>query len=71
MSLVFNEKGMRDVRCPCVAQSFINHNARLYKLFIIRDKYYVVERPSLKNFGASGELFRLMYFTDLQDLIIS
>lgn len=55
MSLVFNENGMKDIRCQCVAQSFINHNARLYKLFIIKDKYYIVERPSLKNFAASGK----------------
>lgn len=54
MSLVFNVSGLKDVRIPCIAQSFINHNARLYKLYVIREKYYVVERPSLKNFQPSG-----------------
>ena len=43
------------IRCPCVVQSFINHNARLYKLFVIGNKYYVVERPSLKNFQAGNK----------------
>lgn len=55
MSLVFCEKGLKDIQPPCVAQSFINHNARLFKMFVIRDKYYVVERPSLKNFLSGGK----------------
>lgn len=41
-----------DVRTPCVAQSFIKHNAVLYKIFIIGDRHCCVERPSLKNFEA-------------------
>jgi len=54
MSLVFCPSGLVDVRPPSVAQSFLNHNARLFKLFVIKDKYFVVERPSLKNFQAGG-----------------
>ena len=59
MSLIFNEAGLKDINPPCVAQTFINHNARLFKLFVIKDKYYVIERPSLKNFSAGGKLSSL------------
>lgn len=50
MSVIFNETGLKDCRPPCVAQSFVNHNAVLYKIFIVGDYHCVVERPSLKNF---------------------
>ncbi|XP_027198943.2 inositol-tetrakisphosphate 1-kinase-like [Dermatophagoides pteronyssinus] len=50
MSIIFDENGLHSISPPCVAQTFINHNARLYKLFIIKDKYFVIERPSIKNF---------------------
>ncbi|XP_074605593.1 inositol-tetrakisphosphate 1-kinase-like isoform X2 [Brevipalpus obovatus] len=55
MCLVFSEKGLLDIKPPCVAQTFINHNAKLFKIFVINDKYFVVDRPSLKNFKA-GEI---------------
>lgn len=53
MSIIFNEKGIKDCRPPCVAQSFVNHNAVLYKIFVLGEDHYVVERPSLKNFYRS------------------
>lgn len=52
MSLIFNEKSLGDIKTPCVAQSFIQHNAVLFKIFIAGDKHFYVERPSLKNFQA-------------------
>lgn len=54
MQLIFCAKGLEDVRPPCVAQNFINHDARLFKIFVVKDKYTVIERPSLKNFGPGG-----------------
>ncbi|XP_014242752.1 inositol-tetrakisphosphate 1-kinase-like [Cimex lectularius] len=50
MAIVFNENGVKDCQPPCVAHSFVNHNAILFKLFIVGDEYHIVERPSLKNF---------------------
>lgn len=50
MAVIFNEKGVQDCHPPCVAQSFINHNAVLYKIYVVGDEYIVTERPSLKNF---------------------
>lgn len=54
MSVIFNERGVADCKPPCVAQSFINHNAILYKLYVVGDHYQMVERPSLKNFYPSN-----------------
>ncbi|KAL1506714.1 hypothetical protein ABEB36_006026 [Hypothenemus hampei] len=53
MSIIFDEKYLIDCKTPCVAQSFINHNAILYKIFIVGERHFYVERPSLKNFQAS------------------
>lgn len=53
MAVIFSEKGVQDCQPPCVAQSFINHNATLYKIYVVGDEYIVTERPSLKNFYAS------------------
>ena len=60
MALVFNESGLSSIETPCVAQTFINHDAVLYKIFVIGKHYTVVERPSLKNFEAEeGEFINL------------
>ncbi|KAK7904888.1 hypothetical protein WMY93_017495 [Mugilogobius chulae] len=50
MAIIFSEEDLKDVKPPCVIQSFINHNAVLYKVFVVGDSHTVVERPSLKNF---------------------
>uniref|UniRef100_A0A3Q1G5M2 inositol-1,3,4-trisphosphate 5/6-kinase n=1 Tax=Acanthochromis polyacanthus TaxID=80966 RepID=A0A3Q1G5M2_9TELE len=50
MSLIFSAGSLADVRPPCVLQSFVNHGAVLHKVFVVGDRHYCVERPSLKNF---------------------
>lgn len=57
MAIIFSAEDLKDVKPPCVIQSFINHNAVLYKVFVVGESYTVVERPSLKNFpsGPAGE----------------
>ncbi|PVD26152.1 hypothetical protein C0Q70_13821 [Pomacea canaliculata] len=49
MAIIFSEESLRDVKPPCVAQSFLNHNALLYKIFVVGNRQFVVQRPSLKN----------------------
>lgn len=51
MCIIFNEDGLKDVDPPCVVQTFVDHGALLYKIYVIADKYHIVERPSLKNFA--------------------
>ncbi|KAL2725330.1 inositol-tetrakisphosphate 1-kinase-like [Vespula squamosa] len=50
MMVIFNSKDLKDCQPPCVAQDFVNHNAILYKLFVVGKNFHVVERPSLRNF---------------------
>ncbi|KAM4627387.1 inositol-tetrakisphosphate 1-kinase-like [Polymixia lowei] len=50
MSLIFSVGSLADVHPPCVLQSFVNHGAVLHKVFVVGDKHFCVERPSLKNF---------------------
>lgn len=50
MAIIFNETGVADCKPPAVAQTFINHNAVLHKIFCVGDQYVLLERPSLKNF---------------------
>lgn len=52
MSIIFSEEGLKDADVPCLAQMFINHNAKLYKIFVVGQQYYIVERPSIKNLNA-------------------
>ncbi|WAR19903.1 ITPK1-like protein, partial [Mya arenaria] len=58
MSVIFNEDGLQNINPPCVAQTFVNHNATLYKIFKLGSKQYIGQRPSLKNLYA-GDVSRL------------
>lgn len=61
MAIIFNEEGLKDVRPPCVAQSFISHNAVLYKVFVVGDEQFICERPSLKNLTAGGKFLFFLF----------
>lgn len=50
MSLIFSAGSLVDIHPPCVLQSFVNHGAVLHKVFVVGDRHFCVERPSLKNF---------------------
>nr|XP_020446523.1 inositol-tetrakisphosphate 1-kinase [Monopterus albus] len=62
MAIIFSEEDLKSVKPPCVIQSFINHNAVLYKVFVVGDSYTVVERPSLKNFPAGPADRKAIFF---------
>uniref|UniRef100_A0A671NI37 Inositol-tetrakisphosphate 1-kinase n=1 Tax=Sinocyclocheilus anshuiensis TaxID=1608454 RepID=A0A671NI37_9TELE len=57
MAIIFSEEDLKDIKPPCVIQSFINHNAVLYKVFVVGEAYNVVQRPSIRNFpsGPTGQ----------------
>ncbi|XP_060929399.1 inositol-tetrakisphosphate 1-kinase-like [Limanda limanda] len=61
MSLIFSAGSLADIHPPCVLQSFVNHGAVLHKVFVVGDKHFCVERPSLKNF-TSGPCDRKTIF---------
>nr|XP_057935211.1 inositol-tetrakisphosphate 1-kinase-like [Doryrhamphus excisus] len=50
MSLIFSAASLVEIHPPCVLQSFVSHGAVLHKVFVVGDKHFCVERPSLKNF---------------------
>ncbi|XP_061923968.1 inositol-tetrakisphosphate 1-kinase-like isoform X3 [Entelurus aequoreus] len=50
MSLIFSAASLGEIHPPCVLQSFVSHGAVLHKVFVVGDKHFCVERPSLKNF---------------------
>ncbi|XP_072313313.1 inositol-tetrakisphosphate 1-kinase [Eucyclogobius newberryi] len=62
MAIIFSEEDLKDVKPPCVIQSFINHNAVLYKVFVVGDSHTVVERPSLKNFPSGPADRKSIFF---------
>ncbi|KAM4687141.1 LOW QUALITY PROTEIN: inositol-tetrakisphosphate 1-kinase-like [Rhinophrynus dorsalis] len=66
MSLIFNEEGLRDVTPPCVLQSFINHRATLYKVFVVGSQHFVVRRPSLRDFPMGETDQRTIFFNSHQ-----
>jgi len=50
MGLVWTPKGIEEFVRPILVQQFINHNATIFKVFVIGDFFYIVKRPSIKNF---------------------
>ncbi|XP_031340666.1 inositol-tetrakisphosphate 1-kinase-like isoform X2 [Photinus pyralis] len=65
MVIVFNKDSLDACKSPCVVQTFINHNATLYKIFIVGEQYYYIERPSLKNFYPCNEKPIFFYSSDV------
>ena len=55
MSIVFSEDGLKDAAVPCIAQTFVNHNAQLFKIYVLGDDQFVVCRPSIKNIYAGSK----------------
>ncbi|XP_066468282.1 inositol-tetrakisphosphate 1-kinase [Tiliqua scincoides] len=62
MAIIFNQEGLKAIQPPCVIQSFISHNAVLYKVFVVGESYTVVKRPSLKNFSAGASDRESIFF---------
>lgn len=66
MSLIFSADRLADVHPPCVLQSFVSHGAVLHKVFVVGDKYFCVERPSLKNFPSGPCDRKTIFFNSHQ-----
>ncbi|KAJ8009249.1 hypothetical protein DPEC_G00086930 [Dallia pectoralis] len=62
MAIIFSEKDLKDIKPPCVIQNFINHNAVLYKVYVVGDTYTVVERPSIRNFPTGSVGRKSIFF---------
>ncbi|XP_034459803.1 inositol-tetrakisphosphate 1-kinase-like isoform X2 [Hippoglossus hippoglossus] len=66
MSLIFSAGHLADIHPPCVLQSFVNHGAVLHKVFVVGDKHFCVERPSLKNFPSGPCDRKTIFFNSHQ-----
>ncbi|TWW76708.1 inositol-tetrakisphosphate 1-kinase-like isoform X2 [Takifugu flavidus] len=66
MSLIFSAGSLADVHPPCVLQSFINHGAVLHKVFVVGERHFCVERPSLKNFPSGPCDRKTIFFNSHQ-----
>ncbi|XP_053729379.1 inositol-tetrakisphosphate 1-kinase-like isoform X2 [Synchiropus splendidus] len=66
MSLIFSADCLADVRPPCVLQSFVSHGAVLHKVFVVGDRHFCVERPSLKNFPSGPCDRKTIFFNSHQ-----
>ena len=49
MTVVMNEAGLSSISLPCFVQSFVNHNAVLWKVYVVGAEHFLVKRPSIKN----------------------
>mmetsp|Transcript_15784 Transcript_15784/g.21988 ORF Transcript_15784/g.21988 Transcript_15784/m.21988 type:complete len:324 (-) Transcript_15784:39-1010(-) len=55
MALVFDQKGFSEMPVPFIAQEYLNHNATIYKVFVVGRNHYVVKRRSLPNIPSKHE----------------
>ncbi|XP_039635104.1 inositol-tetrakisphosphate 1-kinase-like isoform X2 [Perca fluviatilis] len=66
MSLIFSEGSLAGIHPPCVLQSFVNHGAVLHKVFVVGDRHFCVERPSIKNFPSGPCERKTIFFNSHQ-----
>ena len=55
MRIIFSEDRLKDLSLPCVVQEFLNHGGKMFKVYVIGDKFYICEKPSIQNFHASDK----------------
>lgn len=53
MRIVFTEDRLKDLSLPCVVQEFQNHGGKMFKVYVIGEKFYVCEKPSIRNLKAA------------------
>lgn len=63
MAIIFSEENVHDINFPCVIQQFINHNSILYKVAAVGHRFFICERPSVKNLQESTQ--KTVYFDSM------
>lgn len=51
MSMIFSLDDVAAIRPPSLVQEFFNHSGVMYKVFVIGDRYHIIQRPSIKNYA--------------------
>lgn len=65
MAIIFSEQNIDDINYPCVAQQFVNHGSILYKIAAVGHRFYICERPSVKNLQPSIGNRKTVYFDSM------
>lgn len=56
MTILMSESGLQKLPPRCLIQEFVNHDAKLYKVYVLGQEVYVYERPSLPNLPCGDQL---------------
>lgn len=51
MSMIFSLDDVTAIRTPSLVQEFFNHSGVMYKVFVIGDRYHIIQRPSIKDYA--------------------
>eukprot|EP01083_Nonionella_stella_P064915 169657_1 len=49
MGVLMGSRGIEKVQGPCLLQEYANHDGLLYKVYVLGNKVWVFQRPSLPN----------------------
>lgn len=49
MGVLMSSRGIEKVQGPCLLQEYANHDGLLYKVYVLGNKVWVFQRPSLPN----------------------
>lgn len=52
--VLINKDKKYKILLPVVVQQYINHNATLYKVYVVAEHTYVQARESIRNFDPNG-----------------
>jgi hypothetical protein len=62
MGVAFDEKGIHSFKPPILVQEYYNHNAAIFKVFVVGDFSFIVKRKSLPNLGAERKFIRIILY---------
>ncbi|CAB1335252.1 unnamed protein product [Coregonus sp. 'balchen'] len=71
MAIIFSEEDLKGVKPPCVIQSFINHNAVLYKVFVVGESYTLRDNVEGVSQPPSDDVIRELSRSLRQELGVS
>jgi len=49
LGIVLGREGLKRLQMPCILQEYYNHDASLFKVYVLGDDVFVFHRPSLPN----------------------
>jgi hypothetical protein len=56
--VIINKENKYKIPLPVVVQQYINHNATLYKVYVLAEDTFVQARESIRDFEPSGNFLK-------------